>query len=168
MNSILGSAPIVDFDGTIAFLPVVWDRLRAQLGVRRISDLWSEDDVDSWALVRAAEEEAAQRALPNRRLLHVLENVEAAAVLTSNSKACVSVFLSRYPLLESRVGVIVGREELCGPKEDFDVFRRGFFQCVSATASARGKEPVVYVGDAEYELRYARALGARTWNVKEL
>jgi phosphoglycolate phosphatase-like HAD superfamily hydrolase len=167
-NSILGSAPLLDFDGTIAVLPVAWDRLRSELGVGRINDLWVANDPRSWSVVRTAEEDAARQAHPNPRLVEALEQVETLAVLTNNAETSVAVFLARFPSLERRVSLIVGREQLGGPKDEFSVFESGFRRCASATALARGAGALVYVGDADYELRFARSLGARALNVKEI
>jgi phosphoglycolate phosphatase-like HAD superfamily hydrolase len=168
MNSILGSAPVLDFDGTIAPLPVTWATLRSELGVKRIQDLWLQDRPGAWAAVRAAEEEAARQADLNPRVGRALEEVSALAVLTNNSEASVAAFLARFPHLERRVTIVVGREQLGGPKDEFAVFERGFRSCVTATATARGDEPIIYVGDADYELSYARRLGAQAWNVEVL
>ena len=46
--------------------------------------------------------------------------------------------LDRIPDLTSCVQVVVGRETMSGPKNNFDVFARGFTVCVEATA---GREP---------------------------
>lgn len=167
-RSILGPAPIVDFDGTIAYLPIVWDDLRARLHVDRIAQLWQSEDPDAWAIVRTAEIEAAIRANPVEPVRARLEQSAAFAVLTSNSEEAVARFLQRFAALESRVAVVVGRETLAGPKHDYAVFRRGFAECVSATASARADGRLVYAGDAEWELEFARQLGAEAVAVHQL
>jgi phosphoglycolate phosphatase-like HAD superfamily hydrolase len=89
-------------------------------------------------------------------------------VLTNNSEDAVAHFLTKFTSLESRVAVIVGRETLAGPKHDYDVFQRGFTRCVTATAAVRGDEDVVYVGDADWELDFARRLGAQAIDVRKL
>ena len=43
----LGRAPIVDFDGTLARLDVDWDGLRRSLGLGSLDDLWRRVDTDS-------------------------------------------------------------------------------------------------------------------------
>jgi phosphoglycolate phosphatase-like HAD superfamily hydrolase len=168
MNSILGPAPIVDFDGTLACLPVAWDELRAQLGVDRIARLWQFANADAWRIVRDAEVEAARRAAPLEPVRAGLEEATTFAVLTSNSEDAVAHFLRRFAALESRLAVVVGRETLAGPKHDYEVFRRGFTRCADATAQARAGGTTVYAGDAAWELDFARQLGARAVNVGEL
>ena len=68
----LGRAPIVDFDGTLARLDVDWDGLRRRLGLGSLNDLWETrgsrrdgwmDDA-GWRAVTAAEIDAARDAEP--------------------------------------------------------------------------------------------------------
>jgi phosphoglycolate phosphatase-like HAD superfamily hydrolase len=168
MNSILGLAPIIDFDGTLARLDVPWDAVRAELGVTHIGDLWHDRAPEPWAPVSRAEKEAARVAdvVPEMRM--ALQHTNSFAILTSNGEASVWRFLDRFTDLSSRVQLVVGRETLAGPKNDFDVFARGFAACVEATASARGHSPIVYVGDTIYELKFAQRLGARTIDIQAL
>jgi phosphoglycolate phosphatase-like HAD superfamily hydrolase len=166
--SILGPAPIVDFDGTITVLPVDWDDLRTRLRVDLIVQLWESDSPDAWAIVRDAEIEAARLAPPREAVHDLLERSSGFAVLTSNAEGAVASFLRRFAALESRVAAVVGRETLAGPKSDYEVFRRGFEQCVAATASMRGDGHVVYTGDADWELEFARRLGAETVDARTL
>jgi phosphoglycolate phosphatase-like HAD superfamily hydrolase len=168
MNSIVGPAPITDFDGTLARLGVPWDAVRAELGVAHIGDLWSGRAPEPWALVSRAEEEAARVADVVPEMHIALQRTSSFAILTSNSEAAVWRFLDRFTDLASRVRLVVGRETLAGPKSDFDVFARGFSACVEATASARGNSPVVYVGDTIYELKFAQQLGARIIDIEAL
>jgi phosphoglycolate phosphatase-like HAD superfamily hydrolase len=167
-RSILGPAPIIDFDGTLACLPVAWDDLRARFDVNRIGQLWQSENPDAWSMIRDAEIEAATHATPFEPVRAGLEQSSTFAVLTSNSEDAVARFLERFGSLESRVSVVVGRETLAGPKDDYEVFSRGFTRCVKATATARADEDVVYVGDADWELEYARRLGAQAIDAREL
>ena len=167
-RSILGPAPIIDFDGTLACLHVAWDDLRARLDVDRIAQLWQAENPDAWAMIRNAEIEAATKAIPFDPMRAGLELSSAFAVLTSNSEDAVNHFLRRFEALEARAAVVVGRETLAGPKSDYEVFRRGFTRCVAATAVSRGDQDVVYVGDAEWELDFARRLGARPVDARDL
>ena len=164
----LGPAPVVDFDGTVARLEVGWAALREQAGVQRIDELWGAGGFDPWTEVTRAEVLAAQTATAVEAVVEHFAAAEAVAVLTSNAEASVEEFLARYPELASRVVVIVGRETLAGPKSDFDVFSRGYHRCVEATAQARGDGPVVYVGDMQYELDFATRLGATAISVSTL
>jgi beta-phosphoglucomutase-like phosphatase (HAD superfamily) len=167
-RSILGPAPIVDFDGTLARLDVAWDDLRARLGTDRIGQLWQSENPDAWSIVRDAEIEAAIRATPCVPMRARLERSSAFAVLTSNSEDAVARFLERFGSLESRAAVVVGRETLRGPKDDYEIFSRGFIRCVTATATARADDDVVYVGDTDWELDFARRLGAHAVDAREL
>jgi phosphoglycolate phosphatase-like HAD superfamily hydrolase len=168
MNSILGPAPILDFDGTLARLGVPWEEVRATLGVARIHDLWNEHEPRKWAIVNQAEQEAADVADIIPEVQDALEPTVSFAILTSNSETSVWRFLDRFNQLRSRVQLVVGRETLAGPKSEFPIFARGFRACVEATAHARHDSDMVYVGDMSYELAFARRLGARPIHVDEL
>jgi len=168
MNSILGPAPIIDFDGTLACLDVPWDGLRAELGVTRIADLWHSHASERWAHVSHAEEQAARVAGAVPEMQSALTHTKSFAILSSNSESAVWRFLERFPDLGSRVRAVVGRETLGGPKEDFEVFARGFAMCAKATAPARSESSIIYVGDMPYELAFARRLGARTVHIDVL
>jgi phosphoglycolate phosphatase-like HAD superfamily hydrolase len=159
MTLILGPAPIADFDGTIARLPVDWNALRHQLNVRSVRDLWALS-ADEWDQVTEAEVRAAALAEPLWPVLRRLAGTSGFAVLTSNSERAVCTFFDRFPAESARMVHLVGRETLGGPKEDQDVFRRGYQACLEATQALRGEAPPVYVGDASYELAFAESLGA--------
>jgi phosphoglycolate phosphatase-like HAD superfamily hydrolase len=159
-----GHGPILDFDGTLARLEVDWDDLRRKLGVSRIDDLWAGSRDQDWAEVTATEVAAARRAEPVPSVSHLLKTVDRFAILTSNSEKAVAAYLERFPDLQSRVAVVVGREALGGPKTDFDVFERGFRTCLATLAA----ESTTYVGDRSYELEFARRLGADAVDVASL
>lgn len=161
----LGPAPVVDFDGTLARLPVDWEVLRARIGVRRVDDLWKRAGGEGWERVAQAEEQAAAIAAPVPGVLAALSGARAVAVLTSNAETAVWRFVQRFDDLQAVVTTVVGRETLGGPKRRYPVFARGFGRCVATTDAARAGEDVVYVGDQHYELRFARRLGARALHV---
>ncbi|MFL6244365.1 MAG: HAD family hydrolase [Acidimicrobiia bacterium] len=167
-RSTLGPAPIIDFDGTLACLRLEWDDLRARLGVDRIAQLWQSESPSAWSIVRDVEIEAATQATPLEPVRAGLEHSSTFAVLTSNSEDAVAQFLTRFQSLEAKAAVVVGRETLAGPKDDYEIFRRGFTRCVAATAAARAEEELVYVGDADWELAFARRLGARPVDARDL
>ena len=167
MSSILGPAPIADFDGTVALLPVDWAALRPRLGVARIVDLWSGDPA-RWDAVREAEVDAARIAEPVAEVCAELVLTERFAILTNNSEDAVAAFLAEQPALAERVTTVVGRETLGGPKTDFATFERGFERCRAATAEWRGGGDTIYVGDAAYELSFASELAARVVDVADL
>jgi phosphoglycolate phosphatase-like HAD superfamily hydrolase len=167
VNRALGAAVVSDFDGTLANLEISWPALRERLSVARIEDLWKDPDMQRWDTITYAEVEAARTASPVASVLEALGTVPDIAVLTSNDETAVETFLGRWPELGSRVRVVVGRRTLGGPKTDFEIFSTGYQRCVHAIA-AHDPMSVAYVGDQEYELDYARRLGASTFGVSEL
>jgi phosphoglycolate phosphatase-like HAD superfamily hydrolase len=167
-SSVTGPAPVLDFDGTLARLVIPWASLRAELGVGRIDELWDRPSAASWAAVERAEVLAAKSAEPVEAVVARCSSADAIAVLTSNSERAVRCFLARFTALEQKVRCVVGRETLAGPKSAFEVFARGFATCVDETADARGDGPVVYVGDMDYEIDFARALGAHAIPVRDI
>lgn len=164
----LGRAPIVDFDGTLARLDVDWDRLRRELGITRIGELWSAGRPGAWEQVAAAEVAAAAEADAVVEVIDALDRAERFAVLSSNAESAIWRFLARFPHLEARAACVAGRETLGGPKDDFTVFARGFDACVRATSTARGHGAVEYIGDMPYEIEFARRLGAVAIAVDDL
>jgi phosphoglycolate phosphatase-like HAD superfamily hydrolase len=173
----LGRAPIVDFDGTLARLGVDWAGLRARLGLTSLDELWTAEpgaggggDLNSagWRAVTAAEVAAALRARPVEPMVAALARCEAFAVLTGNSQAAVDAFLDRRPELGSLCRAVAGRETLRGSKRDPATFSRGFQLCADATEQVRGGDPLVYVGDLAWELAAARQLGALAIDVTEV
>jgi phosphoglycolate phosphatase-like HAD superfamily hydrolase len=159
----LGPAPIVDFDGTIARLDVDWARLRMRLRVDAIGELWARAGDGRWAEVTAAEVAAAEHAREIACTTEALRSVRAFAVVTDNSEHAIDAYLRRLPELASRVAYVGGRESLEGPKRDAARFRKVFDRAVAATGPFRSaSDPIVYVGDQQYELALASALGART------
>lgn len=168
MTSILGPAPILDFDQTIADLPVDWWGLRARLGIDTIDELWAVGRIEAWGPVIEAEVAAAVRAEPVAATMRHLEPVLAFSILSSNSARSIETFLLRFPSLADRCRLVAGRERLRGPKRDPDLFAQAFRACRDATATERGGEPVVYVGDMAFELELAAGLGAVALDVAEL
>jgi hypothetical protein len=168
MSSILGPGPILDFDGTLAHLPVDWQNLRTRLGVRSIDELWLRPSPQAFAEVTEAEVVAADYAEGIDEVLNCLASVETFAILTSNSAHAVHRFLRRHATLAVRLSDVVGREELGGPKTDFARFRPGLQRCIRAVGTASSEMPPVYVANSAYELVFARRLGAVAVDVAEL
>ncbi|MGD0448925.1 MAG: hypothetical protein ABSB36_10020 [Candidatus Dormibacteria bacterium] len=173
----LGRAPIVDFDGTLARLGVDWDGLRARLGLTSLDDLWAAEqgpggggdlDGQAWQAVISAEVAAARQADPVEPMLEALVRCEGFAVLTGNSEAAVDAFLDRRPELRSLCLAVAGRETLRGSKRDPAAFSRGFRRCAEAIEEVREGGPLVYVGDLAWELVAARQLGALAIDVTEV
>ncbi|MCU1345007.1 MAG: hypothetical protein JWL70_1273 [Acidimicrobiia bacterium] len=164
----LGPAPIVDFDGTMAYLPVDWAALRRELGVTSVDQLWAQTTEARWDTVTAAELAAAAYARPIPTTLAALARSRSFVVITDNDESVVKQFLQAYPRLTSKMVAVLGRRYHGGPKRNQDVFRRAFSQAVElvrAVPAVDATEPVVYCGDRDYELEYAAGLGARTVRV---
>jgi hypothetical protein len=168
MPSILGPAPILDFDGTLAVLPVDWKALRKRLGVASIELLWAGDDAGRWDAVTEAELAAAATAEPVAATVRSVEAALAFTVLSSNSEGAIAAFLLRFPMLARRCRLVAGRETIAGSKRDPDHFAAAFRTCRDATAAERSGGPVVYLGDSAFELELATALGAVALHVDDL
>jgi len=166
MSSTTGRVLITDFDGTLVDLAVDWPALRARLGVQRIRDIWSRGDPQLLQAVTAAEREGAIAGHPVGPALDFVHGFERYAVLSDNSEVAVDAFLSGYPEIRARCEVVVGRESLGGPKRERDHFVDGIEICRRALAGAEGH--VVYLGDSDYELTFARELGLETVDVATL
>jgi phosphoglycolate phosphatase-like HAD superfamily hydrolase len=162
----IGPAPVLDFDGTIAQLDVDWIELRRQLNVDRIDDLWTK--TREWSEVTDAEVRAATTAEVVGPIAAILSKVQGFAVLTSNDARAVHRFMDRFPDLKNRLAIVVGRGELGGPKTDFTLFTEGVQKCLTATDQYRNGEQAVYVGDSSYELDFAHRLGLKAVDVKDL
>jgi phosphoglycolate phosphatase-like HAD superfamily hydrolase len=150
---------ITDFDQTLCRLVVDWPGLRRQLGVQSIGALWSLGDLALWKRVTDAEVIAATSAVPIEAVLAELDATDRFAVMSNNSAAAVTAFVERFPTLEARCRMIVGREQLRGPKQDPARFDAAFRQCAEALGAA--VSTVEYFGDQRYELELAAARGAR-------
>ena len=162
----LGLAPVLDFDGTLTHLEVDWVGLRQQLGVERIDDLWWQKY--NWEEVTEAEVRAAETAELITPVAAKLLTINSFAILTSNSSDAVHRFLERFPLLEQRLAIVVGRDELGGPKTEFDSFRVGVTKCLTATHPVGNGEQTTYLGDSPFELDFARRLGLKVLDVSQL
>jgi phosphoglycolate phosphatase-like HAD superfamily hydrolase len=160
-----GPAPVVDFDGTLARLGVDWERLRQRLHVKRIDDLWSQ--ASDWSVVLRAEIRAATVAAPIRGVVDRLAAVDRFAVLTSNDSRAVHRFVDRFPNLKRKLVLVVGRTELGGPKAEFHRFTVGLETCLDALGGGT-RDEAVYVGDSQFELDFARRLGLRVVNVRDV
>jgi len=163
----LGRAPILDFDGTITRLPVDWPRLRADLGVPRLSKLWSAS-TESWGVVKDAEVAAARLAAPIEAVVEALGDVEAFAIITNNSSLAVHAFVQRFPDIHTRLHLVVGREELSGPKQRFPHFAAAIRLCQASLNGFLEDGRRCYLGDEEYELRFSSDLGLRAMDVRDV
>lgn len=161
-----GAAPILDFDGTIAHLGVDWVGLRRSLNVERIDELWSRPG--DWSVVAVEEIKAAAHAVPVAPVIERLSAVRCFSVLTSNDSVAVLRFFDRFPPLKRRLRMVVGREELGGPKTEFTRFESGVLKCLSANRQEQTQERSVYVGDSQFELEFALRLGLNAIDVAEL
>ena len=154
---------IVDFDGTlVTTLDIDWGALAAKL---RAPTILEQHTPRCWATLRDAELVALTKAKVNDALV---ERLSAAggkfAILTNNSEDTVRTFLAMRPKLAKNCVLVIGRESLPDSKENQVVWRAAVRKCKRALGIRLG-EPWSYVGDSGYELRYARAAGARVWQI---
>ena len=66
----------------------------------------------------------------------------------------------------SRVRAVVGRRALGGPKTDFEIFSVGLRHAASGRSRRRDASRITYTRRQEYELDFARRLGADTFGVQ--
>ena len=164
-SGLLGPATISDFDGTLINLDIDWAKLRNQLGINSLTELWSES-LDGWDLVTRAEVIAAGSSTFVTTVISELHQVEELAILTDNSIQAVDTALERLPWLKERVRSVVGREVLLGSKWDPAIFTTGFELATSSLLLSSSQSLPTYVGDSAYELEYARSLGSTVFEVR--
>lgn len=148
---------ISDLDGTLVRLDVPWAKLRADLGLKSIGQLWDESGkkrevARSTLLVN--EVRAAQKGKINNKLTEALQRVPWG-ILTNNSSLAAREVVRRIGA-DLEAVTIVGREELIGPKEDFQSFASS---CNQLKPVGLASHYVCYVGDQPYEIEYASSLG---------
>lgn len=148
---------IFDFDGTLASLQINWVNLRSRLGVSRISELWTSPNDARWKLVTQEELEASRTALANQTLLAKVES--PFVIISNNSSIAINCFLGLHQgtMKSGSDFLILGREELCGPKEDLGVFSSAIDRALAFIG--RSPHQTDYFGDQEYELGFASRLG---------
>ena len=154
---------ITDFDGTVCRLEIDWSEVRRLAGVTRVGELWDRAEPAGWDVVTAAEVAAATVATPIPDVMELLAESLGYAVISNNSADAVAAFLRRYPLLAARCRLVMGREELHGPKEDEARFADAYARCLAALGVET--DDVEYLGDQDYELVLAARCGARVRRV---
>lgn len=163
----IGPATIVDFDGTVTRLAIDWAALRSALRIDRIGDLWDRPGAD-WSPVTRAEVTAATSAILDPAMRSVLESRVAFAVITDNASEAIYTFFMRHADLRERLVAVAGREQLGGPKRDERCFARGYAACRDALRPFSGGQPITYIGDQDWELRFAHRLGAVAIDIAQL
>ncbi len=159
MSDYRGLPVISDFDGTITHLGVDWSAVRERVGVCRIAELWTRPDAaTAWEIVAEAEINAAHHCALNDEVASWLTASSGYAVLTNNSELAVAAFLGRHPVLESQCRLVIGRETLAGSKEDGARFESAVHRARTALGIDEMSQ-VRYIGDQDYELAAAAALG---------
>lgn len=161
---------IFDFDGTLTNLLVEWSTVKKELSIKRISDLWILKEPmrqNAFDIVSAYECQGTENRLNLDRTL--LESISCFSVLTNNSEKTVKYF---FELINSDMKFrqinpfsIVGRETLGGPKENEDIFRNGIELIFNQMAISDFSE-CLYVGDQDYELKYAMKIGLKTLDIR--
>jgi phosphoglycolate phosphatase-like HAD superfamily hydrolase len=160
VEAVTSAAIISDLDGTIADLPIDWAGLRRELRVTSIDELWS--NTTGWSTVSEAELRAAQHAPVHLDVVGVLRRVPFV-VLTANSAAAAHVVAERTGL---EPVAVLGREQLRGSKRSRPIFDRAIHQALSSLGTSTND--TTYLGDADYELEYAEAVGLTAIRIEPL
>jgi hypothetical protein len=157
----MGNSLIFDFDGTLTQLSVNWQALRNALGLEKLSDYWSLS-VDEQSSASVEISRAELLGLTNKPLidLKILQNCRSWSVITNNCESTVLAFLERESIA-NKPSMILGRESLKGPKEDFKIFE-GAVRLISELSNTSEQ---VYFGDSEYEIEYCSVLGIQAHKV---
>ncbi len=151
---------ILDFDGTFADLKVDWVGLKTELGVETIREIWAFPEEARNEMFGVVEKyEVLGLPVAPRVDVDFLRAFDTWSILTNNSENTVRTFLSRTelqtPYVEPRL--IIGRESLVGPKEDFCKFESGICKILDFDKSKF--RSALYVGDQEYEKNHSCDLG---------
>jgi FMN phosphatase YigB (HAD superfamily) len=159
---------IFDFDGTLVNLDVNWNRLRRQLDVNSIEDIWSlsfKEQNMAWETVSKVEIESVSRSRQNTTLISLLDQLDYS-VLTNNCEDAVEEFLS-FNRIQNRPKAIVGRNWLGKSKTDVVRFSEAVAHLLVTSNSHHHHEEsqLGYFGDSDYELEYSLCLGLDTFKV---
>jgi hypothetical protein len=152
---------IFDFDGTLTQLSVNWQSLRDKLGLKKLSEYWWLP-VSEQTLALAEISRTEMLGLTNKPLIdkQILENCQSWSVLTNNCESTVLAFLQREAIAH-KPSIILGRESLKGPKEDFEVFKQALHSITEASSASAH----VYIGDSDYEIEFCSYLGIEAHKV---
>ena len=164
IDQVFGGPIIIDLDGTLIDLNVDWGQLRKVLGVTSITELWRFSDQSIWSKVSDAELNAAKTSRLNDELIALIGSSSQVAVFSNNSNCAIEETLRRIGEI-TKNWLIVGREFLGGAKEDFTIFSRGIEWTVQQWDVK--PESASYVGDAVYEVDFARRLGLNSWRISD-
>jgi phosphoglycolate phosphatase-like HAD superfamily hydrolase len=154
----MGKNLILDFDGTLTHLSVDWSSLRNIIGLERLSDYFKLPKLEQdYVLETISKTEYA--GLVNGSLIDIsiLEKCESWSVLTNNCEETVWSFIERERISKKPI-MVLGRESLGGPKEDFTVFTRA----IELITAIYQRHEALYVGDSDYEIQFAKRLGLVT------
>jgi phosphoglycolate phosphatase-like HAD superfamily hydrolase len=160
---------IFDFDGTLTNLNVDWGELRRELGISRISDIWSlpKSTLNNVINIISKFETSG---LTNVLLIEraKLESFQQFSVLTNNSERTVEEFFNELNLDPKQRIIaptkIVGRETLLAPKEEESAFIRGIKLNLAAMNISLSSD-CFYIGDQPYELNFALKSGLNAISV---
>lgn len=155
---------ISDFDGTITNLDVDWPALRNRFSVSSIEEVLNNHSPEKWDVIRHAEVDAAHKSTPVYPTLDILNNCENYVILTNNDADAAGVFLDNFRTEIKFPLAIIDRNVLGGSKKQFKLFNEAVLGCL-LTFEISDFSTVTYVGDATYELEYAKNIGLDTLRV---
>jgi hypothetical protein len=151
---------ISDFDGTISVLNVDWTSLRTKLKVKSIEDLLCVGIQPSWNILRTAELDGVQSQWVSSEVRTILQGSTSFSVFTNNDQDAVEEFFSRQQTA-AKPSSIIDRKKIEGSKKVFEKFKTGITLCMESMGCISTKG-VLYLGDSDYEMSYARKIGLET------
>ncbi len=162
---------IFDFDGTLTNLNVDWIALKREISITRISEVWNFQRTQkskALSIISDFELKGTKNKLNFDR--KKFERFSQFAVMTNNSEKTVDFFFEmlnldyNWPRLNPTL--VVGRETLQGPKEIETLFQSGI-QLIFDSWQVKNTSFCCYIGDQNYELRYAAKFGLRAINIQD-
>ena len=157
---------ISDFDQTLINLEINWNSFRNEYDLNRVADIWKMGKQRQQKALKALcqlEIQAAGKSDIHSCCKSILSN-KLIGVLTNNSETAVNLLfekLSRELDVDLTGTKVVGRETLGGPKENKQLFSQGIHLILSH-AKLEETDDLLYVGDSEYEIKYAQEIGLKT------
>lgn len=162
---------ISDFDQTLIKLDLDWAKFRSDFSIGRINDIWKLDDVSRSNAIDSLTN-LEKRSVLNSNLHPLAPAIlsqNVIGVLTNNSEEAVNLTFETkckdFTFSTEKIHVL-GRETLKGPKEDFEIFKCAILE-ICHKADQTDISEVIYMGDSDYELKYASRVGLRVFKVTQ-
>ena len=168
----MACSAILDFDGTITDLEVNWEEVRNCLGVSRISDVWRYDANSRIRLLNKITEFELKGVRQELKLpVALINSFDSYYIISNNSELAINSFYygleTNERLKLKRPTMVVAREKLQGPKEDFSIFKK-WIETILCNYADKPRSKLSYIGDQQYELDYSELLGIQPIHVSRL